>query len=83
MDEDLDLFVGEGYGGIMFSAIWRIRFRYVIMPQFILHPCYPNPFNPTTTIPFTLDRALPVRVVVYNGLGQCVVTLIDGRMLPG
>ncbi|NQS99276.1 MAG: hypothetical protein HQ591_12555, partial [candidate division Zixibacteria bacterium] len=32
---------------------------------------------------FTLDRALPVRVVVYNGLGQCVATLIDKQMSPG
>jgi len=51
--------------------------------SFILHPCFPNPFNPTTVIPFTLDRALLVRVVVYNGLGQCVETLVDGQMSPG
>lgn len=50
---------------------------------FSLQPCYPNPFNSTTTIPFTIDRALPVKLVVYNQLGQEVATLIDDRMQAG
>ena len=88
IDGDLDIFCGTGDGGIMFfrnlSDSNSVSEKYQIQPfTFTLHQNYPNPFNPTTVIPFTLDRALPVRMVVYNGLGQCVVTLIDGQMLPG
>jgi len=51
--------------------------------SFSLQPCYPNPFNPTTIISFTLNQALLVRLAVYNELGQEVVTLIDNRINAG
>ena len=44
--------------------------------EFALHQNYPNPFNATTVIPFTLDRKLPVKVTVYNQLGQEVWSLV-------
>ena len=87
-DGDLDLFCGEYYGGIMFfrnmgDSVSVGDHASIHPSSFTLHRCFPNPFNPTTVIPFTLDRPLPVKVVVYNGLGQCVATLIDGQMSPG
>jgi streptogramin lyase len=39
---------------------------------------YPNPFNPSTTIRFTTSNPGPVRLVVYNALGQQVRTLASG-----
>jgi len=39
---------------------------------FDLLPCFPNPFNESLTIPFTLDQALPVKLKIYNQLGQLV-----------
>jgi len=40
---------------------------------------YPNPFNPTTTISFLAPRGVrPVRLTIYNLLGQEVRTLYDG-----
>jgi len=48
-----------------------------------LLPNYPNPFNPWTTIPFTLVDAAQASVTVYNLRGEVVSTLISGRLGAG
>ncbi len=40
---------------------------------------YPNPFNPTTQIQFTLAQTEPVRLEIYNILGQKVKTMLSGE----
>ena len=42
-----------------------------------LQPNYPNPFNSSTQIPYRVSAAGPVRLVIYNVLGQPVRTLVD------
>ena len=44
---------------------------------FALHPNYPNPFNPATTIRYALSKTADVRLTIYNVLGQQVAQLID------
>ena len=51
--------------------------------SFQLFPNFPNPFNPSTTIRFSLKRALPVTLSVYSVTGQRVRTLVDGELTPG
>ena len=44
---------------------------------------YPNPFNPTTTISFTIPKAQHVSLVVYDALGRAVATLVDSELGSG
>ncbi len=50
---------------------------------FELLPNYPNPFNPTTTISFSLDRAADVSLTVFNSRGEPVRSLFGGYAQPG
>ena len=43
----------------------------------VLQANYPNPFNSTTQIPYRLAAPGPVRLVLYNTLGQPVRILVD------
>ncbi len=44
---------------------------------------YPNPFNSSTTIQFTLPRAQRVSLEIYNPLGEKVRTLLQGTEQEG
>ncbi len=44
---------------------------------------YPNPFNPTTTISYTLPARQNVSLVIYNLKGEVVKSLVDGTMSEG
>ena len=44
---------------------------------------YPNPFNPTVNIAFSLKTATAVNARVYNLLGQQVAVLSNGKMNAG
>lgn len=44
---------------------------------------YPNPFNPTTTLTFSLAERADVELAVFNTLGQRVALLAEGTMEAG
>ncbi|HTY09679.1 MAG TPA: FlgD immunoglobulin-like domain containing protein, partial [Bacteroidota bacterium] len=44
---------------------------------------YPNPFNPSTKINYSIPKDGMVSLIVYNVLGQQVRTLISGPMTAG
>jgi hypothetical protein len=44
---------------------------------------YPNPFNPSTKISFTIPKADHVSLVVYDMLGKEVGTLVDSELGAG
>ena len=51
--------------------------------SFTLGQNYPNPFNPSTIIPYQLAASSPVRLEVFNLLGQRIATLVDGERPAG
>jgi len=54
-----------------------------IPTDFSLNQNYPNPFNPSTNIDFGLPQTSDVRIIVYNLLGQQVMTLVDENLQAG
>ena len=72
------------------TAIWEVAATAISMASlpaseaFGLGQNFPNPFNPVTTIPFTVSPpGGPTRLVVYNTAGQQVATLVDAALAPG
>ncbi|MBD3411143.1 MAG: T9SS type A sorting domain-containing protein [Ignavibacteriales bacterium] len=51
--------------------------------RFSLKPAYPNPFNPTTTVAFSLPRAGEIELAAFNALGEPVATLYAGYKTAG
>ena len=56
--------------------------------SYCLHPTYPNPFNPSTTIKYeipgqTQKDNINVALKVYDALGREVATLVNERLQPG
>ena len=63
---------GEGFDQWMTSTAAEIP------SNFVLNGVYPNPFNPTTTISFSLPEASKVTLSVYDVSGRMVARLVDG-----
>ena len=55
----------------------------VIANEFALFNNYPNPFNPVTTIKFSIPETQQVTLKVYNLMGREVVTLVDQELQAG
>ncbi len=64
---------------------WILRKSAQTVPEtFALHPVYPNPFNPTTTLRFTVGITHASSLLqVFDITGRLVETLIDEHLKPG
>lgn len=50
---------------------------------YTLEQNFPNPFNPSTTIRYALNKRSDVSLSIYNLLGQKVKTLVSGEQTTG
>jgi len=56
----------------------------IAMPEdVLLHPNYPNPFNPTTHLRFDLDKPARATLRIFDPRGRLVRTLMDGPVPAG
>ncbi|OIP60358.1 MAG: hypothetical protein AUK34_06455 [Ignavibacteria bacterium CG2_30_36_16] len=68
-------------GSVEYSSIVKVS---VTSPdEFTLSQNFPNPFNPSTTIAFSIPVASYVNLKVFDILGREVVTLINGNLDAG
>ena len=54
-----------------------------LRPESVMVYNYPNPFNPVTTISYTIPEAGNVSLVVYNNLGHRINILVDEWQAAG
>ncbi len=65
-------------------TITKINKKENITPNnYSLKQNFPNPFNPTTTIEFSIPKTEFVTLKIYNLLGQEVATLVSERSTAG
>lgn len=61
----------------------------VIPSRISLEQNFPNPFNPTTTIVYSLteqqssSQGIKVKLTTYDVLGKEITVLVDGKQMPG
>jgi len=61
------------------STFVPIDIQTVTPDDYVLDANYPNPFNPSTNIRFSLPTDNKISLVVYDMLGREVKTLINGQ----
>jgi len=54
-----------------------------VVREYSLSQNFPNPFNPTTTISFSIPKAGRVTIDIFNTLGQKIQTLVDEHKAAG
>ena len=55
----------------------------LIPEKIMLYSAYPNPFNPTTTIRFSLETQYVTSLHIYDINGQLVETLVNSKLMSG
>jgi hypothetical protein len=87
---DGDVAAGESYRYTLVAVLddgteQVSRTQDVLIPPAVteLHPNRPNPFNPATTISFTLASREAVRLAIYTPEGKLVTTLVQDVLNAG
>ena len=61
----------------------RVHVNTDLPSSYELFENYPNPFNPVTTIRYSLKEYIHAKLIIYNSLGQQVRTLVDSPRNAG
>ena len=77
----------SSYSSVAFDTTFNLTgiiSHYGELPnEYRLYGNYPNPFNPRTTIRFSLPRPGYVKLMVFNALGKEIATLVNQDLAVG
>ena len=66
-----------------FKYYGNAEIEFITVTEFYLSEAYPNPFNPSTKINFTVAENSITTLKIYNSLGQLVNTIFNGLAESG
>jgi len=78
IDFTSDMIVGNGFNTSSLSREAKIA-----PEEYSLSDAYPNPFNPTTTLSFSVPTEGVISLNIYDMTGRLVSTLVDGNLKQG
>ncbi len=70
-------------GGVFVSLSTKPENKKLLIKGFALHHSYPNPFNPTTTINFSLNVDSYISIQIYDLNGKLIQDIISGYYSSG
>ena len=74
----------EGFSNLLVSEIASVTGNTQVIPtEYALHPAYPNPFNPVTTISYNIPSDGFVDVTVFDMMGRIVKNLVRSKQSYG
>ena len=65
------------------SSAQRVNVELISPAVFMLNPAYPNPFNPSTTVSYSIEKDINVNISIYNMSGQKVSELVNANQAKG
>ncbi len=71
------------YYQIMYGIVGLEKEESGVPTEFGLNQNFPNPFNPTTTISFSVAKASTMRLEIFNASGELVNILVNQELAPG
>lgn len=82
--EEVPLIIKDNVGN-QWNFNFLVKVTNESLPQTInaLYENFPNPFNPNTSIKFSLEDNIKTQLTIYNSLGQTVRTLINENQSVG
>jgi hypothetical protein len=74
---------GQGQVAVAGLSQVILRQRSTLPQTTVLHTCYPNPFNPSTTLRYDLAQSADIRLRVHSVSGQLVREWVVASQAPG
>ena len=68
-------------GGVV--SVEENQIREIVPNEYLLYQNFPNPFNPTTTIKYSIPKLSFVTIKIYDVLGSEVATLLNEERPAG
>jgi len=73
----------EGAAWVFTNSVTAVHELSKVPLSYHLSENYPNPFNPSTHIEYSLPKTTNVSLKIYDILGREIATLVDGKVEPG